>query len=368
MLSSPIALNGQLESQHTPAGLVPYHDDVPFREMAVAFVIALALTPAFRAAARRWGLLDRPNARSSHRHVVPRGGGAAIVVAVLIALRLAGLGTGEARDGALPLVLGAVALAAIGLWDDRHGLPAFGRLAAQLLVGSAVVASLGGLERLPLPAPLDAPLGAVAGGAVAVVWIVTVVNFFNFLDGIDGLAAVQAVVTAAGVALVGWDPLAVLLAAALAGATAGFLPYNWSRASVFLGDVGSYFLGYTLATLPLAAPPASRPQAVLFVALSLWLFLADAVWTLGRRVSRGSRWYEAHREHLYQRLAVRWGHGRVAAAIGLGSAALTAGASWAWRRGDAASAWAVLALAALAFATELAVVRTWAVVRTGRTA
>ena len=211
--------------------------------MAVAFVIALALTPAFRAAARRWGLLDRPNARSSHQHVVPRGGGAAIVVAVLIALGLAGLGTGEARHGALPLVLGAVALAAIGLWDDRHGLPAFGRLAAQFVVGSAVVASLGGLERLPLPAPLDAPLGAVAGGAVAVLWIVTVVNFFNFLDGIDGLAAVQAVVTAAGIALAGWDPFAALLAATLAGATAGFLPYNWSRGQHLPGRRGQLLPG-----------------------------------------------------------------------------------------------------------------------------
>ena len=133
------------------------------------------------------------------------------------------------------------------------------------------------------------------------------VNFFNFLDGIDGLAAVQAVVTAAGIALAGWDPFAALLAAALAGATAGFLPYNWSRASIFLGDVGSYFLGYTLATLPLAAPPASRPQAVLFVALSLWLFLADAAWTLVRRARSGAPWYAAHREHLYQQLALRLG-------------------------------------------------------------
>jgi UDP-N-acetylmuramyl pentapeptide phosphotransferase/UDP-N-acetylglucosamine-1-phosphate transferase len=191
---------------------------------------------------------------------------------------------------------------------------------------------------------------------------VAVVNFFNFLDGIDGLATSQALVTAGGVALAAWDPVAGLLAAAVAGAAAGFLPYNWSRASIFLGDVGSYFLGYTLATLPLAASTALRPRAVLFVALSLWLFLADAAWTLAQRASRGARWYEAHREHLYQQLAARWGHSRVAAAIGLGSAALTAGALWAWRRGDAASAWAVLALAVLAFAAE------WALVRTGGTA
>lgn len=333
----------------------------PLASLLAALAATLALTPLVRAAAARWGLLDRPNARSSHEHEVPRGGGVALLLAVLVALYWAGLGEGESRYGAAPLVLGAVALAAIGLWDDRRGLPAAGRLAVQLVAAAAVVAWHGGLERLPLPAPLDAPLGATAGSALAVLWIVAVVNFFNFLDGIDGLATVQALVTAGGVALAAWDPVAGLLAAAVAGAAAGFLPYNWSRASIFLGDVGSYFLGYTLATLPLAASTALRPRAVLFVALSLWLFLADAASTLARRAGRGARWYEAHREHLYQQLALRWGHSRVAAAIGLGSAALTGAALWAWRRGDVASAWAVLALAALAFAAE------WALVRSGRT-
>ncbi len=82
--------------------------------------------------------------------------------------------------------------------------------------------------------------------------------------------------TGAGVLLAGWDPFAALLAAALVGAAAGFLPFNWSPASVFLGDIGSYFLGYTLAALPLLAPPQLRSQAAVFVAVSLWLFLADA--------------------------------------------------------------------------------------------
>jgi UDP-N-acetylmuramyl pentapeptide phosphotransferase/UDP-N-acetylglucosamine-1-phosphate transferase len=159
------------------------------------------------------------------------------------------------------------------------------------------------------------------------------------------------------VALAGWDPLAVLLAAAVAGAAAGFLPFNWSPASVFLGDVGSYFLGYTLAALPLAAPTGSRSQAVLFVTLSLWIFLADATWTLARRARRGSRWYEAHREHLYQQLALRHGHSRVAAAIGLSSLALTAGALAARRSGEPVWTWAVLALAVALFAAQWTLVR-----------
>jgi UDP-N-acetylmuramyl pentapeptide phosphotransferase/UDP-N-acetylglucosamine-1-phosphate transferase len=331
---------------------------MPIRPMAVAFALALAFTPAFRAAARRGGLLDRPNSRSSHQRVVPRGGGAAIVAATLLALWL-GEGNWSVRSGGGAILLGGAVLALVGLWDDRHGLSPFVRLTAQLAVSTGVVWFVGGIDRLPLPAPLDLPLGA-AGDALAVVWLVGVVNFVNFLDGIDGLATVQVVVTAAGVSLAGWDPWAALLGAAVAGAAAGFLPFNWSPASVFLGDVGSYFLGYTLAALPLAAPVGSRSPAVLFVALSLWLFLADAAWTLARRARRGARWYEAHREHLYQELALRYGHARVAAAIGLGSLALTAAALAARRSGEPVWTWTVVALALAIFAAE------WALVRSGR--
>ena len=176
-----------------------------------------------------------------------------------------------------------------------------------------VVVSVGGFERVPLPAAmLEHRLGPLSAAA-SILWIVTVVNFYNFIDGIDGIASLQALITATGVLLAGFDPVAALLAAAVVGATAGFLRFNWSPASVFLGDVGSYFLGYTLAALPLLAPRQLRSQAALFVAVSLWLFLADATFTLIGRALRGERIYEAHREHLYQMLAQRCGHARVAA-------------------------------------------------------
>ena len=327
--------------------------------LALAFALAVAATPFFRTAARRWGLLDRPNVRSSHQSVVPRGGGAAIVVSVLAALWLAH-SAWAGRPGAVAVLSGGVALAAVGLFDDRYGLSPLSRFVAQLAIAVAVVLRVGGLERVPLPAPLDWPLGPVSG-VVAVLWIVAVVNFFNFLDGIDGLAPLQAVVTGVGLLLAAWDPFAVLLGAALAGAAAGFLLFNWSPASVFLGDVGSYFLGYTLAALPLLAPPESRPQAVLFVALSLWLFLADATWTLVRRAIRGERWYEAHREHLYQHLALRWGHAKVATVMGVGSVALTAAALVAWRAEGPAWPWLTIGLGAVLFAAE------WRMAKVGRT-
>jgi Fuc2NAc and GlcNAc transferase len=327
--------------------------------LVAAFVLAAVATPLFRAAAQRWGVLDRPNVRSSHQTVVPRGGGVAIALSVMAALWLA-RPAWEGRPGALTLLSGGVALAAVGLWDDRFGLSPLSRFAAQLAVAVVVVFGLGGLVRLPLPPPVDPSLGPLAG-PLAVLWIVAVVNFYNFLDGIDGLAALQATLTGVGILLAAWDPLAALAGAALAGAAAGFLLFNWSPASVFLGDVGSYFLGYTLAALPLLAPEDDRPRAAAFVALSLWLFLADATWTLARRVRRGERWYQAHREHLYQHLALRFGHARVAAAIGLGSAALTAAALAAWTNVGPAWTWAALGLGAVLTVAE------WMMVRSGRT-
>jgi UDP-N-acetylmuramyl pentapeptide phosphotransferase/UDP-N-acetylglucosamine-1-phosphate transferase len=321
---------------------------------ALALAASLALTPLVRGVARRWGLLDHPNARSSHRQVVPRGGGLAVAVATLTAIAAIAAGWPPGATG--QVLLGSVVLAALGLWDDRRGLPPLARLGAQLVVAGVVVGSLGGLERLPLPAPLDVPLGAL-GSPVAVLWIVAVVNFFNFLDGIDGIAASQAAITAAGIALAAWDPAVSLVAAAAAGAALGFLPFNWSPASLFLGDVGSYFLGYTLAALPLAAPQASRSRAVLFVALSLWLFLADAAWTLARRAVRGERWYQAHREHLYQALALRRGHAVVTAGVAAGAVALTVLALAGWERPEPAWAWAGMGLAVVLFSVEWVVAR-----------
>jgi Fuc2NAc and GlcNAc transferase len=322
----------------------------PLLVAVIACALTLALTPALRAVARRFGLLDRPNPRSSHLTAVPRGGGVGIALAALGALGFAGSGLG---GRATPVLAGAVALAVVGLCDDRFSLPAGVRVAAQLVVALAVVLSLGGLERVPLPPPLDWPLGAL-GTPLAALWVVAVVNFFNFLDGIDGLATLQAVVTGSGIAIAAWDPSLALVAGALAGAAAGFLPFNWARASVFLGDVGSYFLGFTLAALPLGAVPEWRSSAVLFVALSLWLFLADATWTLTRRSLRGARVHEAHREHLYQQLAQRFGHARVTLSIGIASATLTGFALLALTTGSTAWAWAALGLAVAFFAAEAA--------------
>jgi UDP-N-acetylmuramyl pentapeptide phosphotransferase/UDP-N-acetylglucosamine-1-phosphate transferase len=315
---------------------------------AVAFAAALVLTPALRGLARRFGLLDRPNPRSSHATVVPRAGGAAIAAAVLGALSLC---PGFWQGGAAFALLGALALGVLGLADDRFGLSPGVRITAQLAIAFLIVAKVGAIERLPFPPPFDLALGPL-GAPLAVLWIVAVVNFFNFIDGIDGLAALQAAITAAGVALASWEAGAVLLAVAAAGAAAGFLPFNWSPASIFLGDAGSYFLGGLLAALPLMASPEARSSAVLLVALSLWLFLADATLTLARRAARGARVWEAHREHAYQELSQRFGHARVTLGVCGASILLTGMGVVIWRTGETGAAWAALAVALVLFAGE----------------
>ena len=321
-----------------------------------SFAGALLLTPLARAAARRWGFLDRPNERSSHTRVVPRAGGLEIVVAVGLCLALAPE-LWRQRPAAAALVAGALLLALVGLCDDRFGLSALVRLSFHLAVAAGFVYAAGAIDRVPLPAPLDFALGPL-GPAVSVLWIVAVVNFYNFMDGIDGLAALQAMVTGTGIALAGFDPLASFLGAALAGASAGFLVFNWSRASVFLGDAGSGVLGFVFAALPFLVLRESKATTVSFVALSLWFFLADATWTLVRRIARGERPHQAHREHLYQRLVISGaGHAPVAAALGMGALGLTALALAALRAGGNGGWWVALLVAAVLFGCEVALVR-----------
>ncbi len=245
----------------------------------------------------------------------------------------------------------------VGLCDDRFGLPPLARLGVQFVVATGFVSCAGGIDRLPLPPPLDMPLDPL-GTTVSVLWIVAVVNFYNFMDGIDGLAGLQALITGAGIAVAGFDPFASYLGTALAGAAAGFLVFNWSPASIFLGDAGSGVLGFTLAALPFLAPRESRAGILSLVALSLWFFLADATFTLLKRIARGARLHEAHREHLYQRLVISGlSHSRVSAGLGLAALGLTTLSLAALRIGEAASWWAVLSLAVVLFSLEVRLVQ-----------
>lgn len=304
------------------------------------------LTGLVLRALRHYAVMDRPNARSSHAAAVPRGGGIAVVGVLLsawAALWLSGACTGCASPFWVPLV-GALALAAISWLDDlRGGLPALPRL---LVMAAAVGA---GVQTLPgggvvfqglLPVVVD---HAVA----AMVWL-WFINLFNFMDGIDGISGTEGASLGLGVFLLASlgaaAPGVGSLGLALAGVSAGFLLWNWHPAKIFLGDVGSVPLGYLAGWLLLVLAAEGAWQAALLLPA---YYLADATLTLFRRLLRGRRIWEAHREHFYQRVvAAGWSHGRTTATIA-GANALLVGLALVPQLGASAGAAALAAGAIL---------------------
>jgi Fuc2NAc and GlcNAc transferase len=270
-------------------------------------------------------LLDQPNARSAHRRPTPRGGGVAFVLVAAVASGLALLTQTASPLAVLPLL--ALPLALVGLLDDRFDLPAAWRYGVQLATALAVL----------LFSPLVAGLNGAGWLAIPVLLIAVtaVINFTNFMDGLDGLVAgCMAVALAAGALwLRAPAPLWVLV-----GGLLGFLIWNWSPARVFMGDVGSTFLGAVFAALVLQAPTWPQALGLLLVATPL---LGDACLCVPRRLLAGQPVFQAHRLHLFQRLhQAGWPHARVAQ-LYIGATALLAAAlllaGWPW----------VLALAAL---------------------
>jgi len=227
----------------------------------------------------RQRLPDLPNARSAHRAPTPRGGGLAFVVVATVLTPLFAQGA----SAWIPVVCAPLAL--VGVLDDRFNLPALWRYLAQLCTALALMA----MAALPLPW-WSLPLVLLA--------VTAIINFFNFMDGLDGLVA------SCG---------AVLMLASgqwiLAGALLGFLLWNWSPARIFMGDVGSTYLGAVFAGLVLQRPQPLQALLLLLVATPL---LADACFCVLRRWHAGQQIFQAHRLHLYQRLHVAgWSHATV---------------------------------------------------------
>ena len=264
----------------------------------------------------RRAILDRPNERSSHDTPTPRGGGIAVVAVLIPAWIAAALIAGAYVPW--PALGGALLLAAVSWRDDVKSLGILWRLGAQILAVAGGLTSLGGpVFHGLLPAWLDAL-------ATGFLWL-WFVNLYNFMDGIDGIAAVETASIGGGVALVAFGAAtgpvgAAAWGIALAAAALGFLPWNWQRAKLFLGDVGSVPIGYLAGWLLLSLAAAGAWKAALILPL---YYLADATITLLRRLKRGEKIWRAHREHYYQR-AVQGGmsHAAVVKAILAGNLAL----------------------------------------------
>jgi Fuc2NAc and GlcNAc transferase len=278
-----------------------------------ALLASALLTAAVGRFAHARGLLDLPNPRSSHSAATPRVGGIAVVLVLTAAVLALEQSAAVAASLCWALLGGGLAVAAVGLLDDwRSVAPAL-----RLFVhgGAAVWALL----FVGTPGALQAGSHLVQVGwpgtviaAIAIVWIL---NLFNFMDGIDGIAAAEATFVSLGGALITLaraDPSGIAsVGLTLAAACLGFLVWNWPPARIFLGDVGSGYLGYVIAVLALAAARVNPTALWTWLVLG-GLFFVDATVTLVRRMARGERIYQAHRSHAYQLLAQRWGsHRRV---------------------------------------------------------
>ena len=278
--------------------------------------VSCALTATMRRYALEVGLLDRPNERSSHSVPTPRGGGVAIVVSFLLIVAVVAA-TSDADGRLAAALLGSGALVAtLGLVDDRKALPARWRFAGHLAAAAWVLFWLGPLPAVPLFGHVvDLGIAATLLSALYFVWSI---NLFNFMDGIDGIASLEAIAVSLGGAFVWWLtqpqgdwPLAVAFAACVTG----FLIWNFPPARIFMGDAGSGFLGCMVATLALWS---SHTAPHLFWSWFILggCFMVDATMTLVRRVARGERFSEAHRNHAYQYAARRHGsHKRVSVAF-----------------------------------------------------
>lgn len=260
--------------------------------LSVVFLASLIGTRLILAWLRRRQIMDHPNERSSHSLPTPRGGGLAVISVVILAWAYVG------PPGILAVLAPAAGLAVVSWLDDLKGLPAWGRLAAQIVAVAAVLA-FWPLERGPfLGGLLPDFLDTLAAGLLWV-WFI---NLYNFMDGIDGITGVETVTLGTGAALVasvaGLNVEAFLCAATIAAAAMGFLWWNWSPARIFLGDVGSVPLGFLLGGLMLYLASRGQPLAALVLPA---YYLADATITLIRRALRRERVWQAHREHFYQK-------------------------------------------------------------------
>jgi UDP-N-acetylmuramyl pentapeptide phosphotransferase/UDP-N-acetylglucosamine-1-phosphate transferase len=318
---------------------------VIFLGIATAFFSYLGVAGVRRWAKRR-EFLDIPNERSSHTHPTPRGGGLVIVILSTAGLVLAWLRYPTISLATLSAYLVAAWLIAGVSWlDDLRSRSNRVRFGAHILAALLAIWAFGYWTEITMPIIGLLRLGLL-GLPITFLWVVGLANAYNFMDGIDGIAGGQAVVAGLGWAVLGWltaQPLVSMLGVLLAAASLGFLGHNWPPARIFMGDVGSAFLGYTFAVLAVAAAQRD-PRLSLAGLLLVWPFVFDASFTFVRRAMRRENVFTAHRSHLYQRLVILGhSHGRVTL-LYAGLAALGGVLAIAWVLGAAAAPYLIAIL------------------------
>lgn len=279
--------------------------------LATIFILLAALSYTAVAKFSFWAqkeMLDVPNERSSHKMPKPRGGGLIFVLFTLIFTLAYAVVTSS--YALLYLVAGGAIVAAISWWDDQTPLPSSVRFSAHFIAALLLIVGYGPLPSISLPVLGNLPMPTWGLSILTLFWLVGLTNAYNFMDGIDGIAGLQGIITTVGWFAVGWwlqDNFLISFTAVLGASILGFLGHNWSPARIFMGDVGSAFLGFTFAALPVTALAQNNyniDKLPFFAILTIWPFLFDTSLTIITRFRNGENIFAAHRSHLYQKLAL----------------------------------------------------------------
>jgi UDP-GlcNAc:undecaprenyl-phosphate/decaprenyl-phosphate GlcNAc-1-phosphate transferase len=271
------------------------------------FLISYLGVGKIRTWANKRKVLDIPNERSSHTNPTPKGGGVVIVLLSVIGLLLLYLLSNMGDDFILLAVFitGGLFIAGISFLDDLYSLKNSIRFAVQGMVAVFTIYFIGSLQNISVPFIGEISTGWF-GPVIAFIWLTGLTNVYNFMDGIDGIAAGQAIISGIGWLIVGYlvnDLFIIVVALALLSTSLGFIIHNWQPARIFMGDVGSAFIGFSFAFLALYA---SLLDAKLFIVgvVFVWPFVFDGAFTLFRRLIKRENIFQAHRSHIYQRLVI----------------------------------------------------------------
>jgi Fuc2NAc and GlcNAc transferase len=263
----------------------------------------------------RFARMDVPNERSSHLTPTPRGGGIAFVATSLVGLFILLLNNTLNNEDLLALGCAGAIVAVAGFLDDRQKIS--GAMIRLVLHGIGAISLVVGIEFPSQISLFDQTISTgLIGSILSVLYLVWLLNLFNFMDGTDGIAASEAIFVVLAGAFLNYHVLSdanhSAAAVVLAASTFGFILYNWSPAKIFMGDVGSGYLGIVVGGLSLIAANQDPEHLWVWIIL-LAVFVSDATTTLIRRLLRKQKPHVAHRSHAYQHLAIRLNsHAKVA--------------------------------------------------------
>ena len=272
----------------------------------IIFLSTFFLTVIFEKLGHTPHLLDHPIKRSAHSYPIPTGGGAVVVIVFLV------VATSLFLNDRIPVneyhaLMGGSLIAVLGFADDVSSLSLWVRLPTQFVAAFWVVYSLGGVPSIDFSFFQLSNSGIlILLGVLALIWLL---NLYNFMDGADALAGTELIFVASMslvFAIIAGDNVVALISAILISSISGFLIWNWPPAKIFMGDVGSSFIGFVLGVLALISMHNDTMTVWTWFIL-LGVFVVDSTWTLAVRVVKGKSWYEGHSSHAYQIAGRKWG-------------------------------------------------------------